>query len=393
MRSDGQGDNLFLSSIVALNPDTGEYLWHYQETPGETWDYTATQSIILADLEIEGETRKIIMHAPKNGFFFVIDRKTGSLISAEAFVEGVNWATGYDLETGRPIEVEAARFYRTGEMFIANPGPIGAHNWQPMAYSPMTGLAYIPANVVPSRYIPPTTEDHSALSPIGYNTGTNLEDTALPRDPAMLREIIKTVRGSLVAWDPIARETRWTVDYTTPWNSGILTTAGNLVFQGTATGQFKAYAADTGQELWSMDVQSGVLRLDGSGALPEAPEIEQVALDPPESTGTAEQIARGEQLYLRYCMVCHGEGAVGGGVNPDIRFSGYLTSADDWQEVVVNGAMAQNGMPRFSNVLTARSADLIRLYVVDKANDDRDLMLADSSEDESAGDDPVDSDT
>ncbi|WP_299323599.1 PQQ-dependent dehydrogenase, methanol/ethanol family [Parasphingopyxis sp.] len=416
-RSNGQGDNLFLSSIVALNPDTGEYLWHYQQTPGETWDYTATQSIILADLELDGESRPVILHAPKNGFFFVIDRETGSLLSAEPFVEGVNWATGYDLATGRPIENPEARFYRTGEMFIANPGPIGAHNWQPMAFSPMTGLAYIPANIVPSVFLPPTTDDHSALSPIGFNTGTNIEDTALPRDEAAMRAMISAVRGQLVAWDPVAQEARWTIDYDTPWNGGILTTAGNLVFQGTATGQFKAYAADTGEELWSMDVQSGVLagastflidgvqhigfttgrggafqitagaaditagqvpnvprlivlRLDGTGVLPAAPDMERELLDPPASTGTPEQIARGEQLYLRYCMVCHGEGAVGGGINPDMRFSGYLTSAEAWQDVVRGGSLAENGMPSFTSVLPAELAETIRLYVIDKASED-----------------------
>ena len=417
VRSNGQGDNLFLSSIVALNPDTGEYLWHYQETPGETWDYTATQSIILVDIEIDGESRKVMLHAPKNGFFFVIDRQTGSLLSTEPFVEGVNWATGYDLATGRPIENPEARFYRTGEMFIANPGPIGAHNWQPMAFSPITGLAYVPANIVPQAFIPPTTEDHSALGPIGFNTGTNLEDGALPRDQATLRSLISTVRGQLVAWDPVAQEARWTVDYDTPWNGGILTTAGNLVFQGTATGQFKAYAAYSGDELWSMEVQSGVLagastfsidgvqhiafttgrggafqitagaaditagqvpnvprlivlRLDGTGVLPTPPEMERELLDPPESTGTPEQIARGQQLYLRYCMVCHGEGAVGGGINPDMRFSGYLTDGEDWRDVVLGGALAENGMPSFTSVLAPKLAETIRLYVIDKANED-----------------------
>lgn len=417
VRSDGQGDNLFLSSIVALNPDTGEYLWHYQETPGETWDFTATQSMILTDLEIDGETRQVILHAPKNGFFFVVDRETGSLISAEAFVDGVNWATGYNLETGRPIENPAARFYRTGEMFIANPGPIGAHNWQPMAFNPMTGLAYIPANIAPQLLLPATEDAHSELSPIGFNTGTNIADTALPRDEATMRALIATVSGQLVAWDPVAQEARWTVDYTTPWNGGILTTAGNLVFQGTATGQFKAYAADTGEELWSMDTQTGVLagastflidgvqhiafttgrggafqitagaaditagqvpniprlivlRLDGSGVLPDAPDMEQQLLDPPESTGTAEQIAQGERLFMRYCMVCHGEGAVGGGINPDVRFSGYLTDAEAWLSVVRGGSLAENGMPSFTSVLPAELAETIRLYVIDKANED-----------------------
>ncbi|MBC2778409.1 PQQ-dependent dehydrogenase, methanol/ethanol family [Parasphingopyxis marina] len=414
LRSNGQGDNLFLSSIVALDPDTGEYLWHYQETPGETWDYTATQPIILADVEIDGRPRKVLMHAPKNGFFFVIDRETGSLISADAFVEGINWATGYD-DQGRPIENEAARFYRTGEPFIASPGPIGAHNWQPMAFSPQTGLVYIPANIAPQIYIPPGDEEQAQLSPVGFNTGTNLFDAFLPRDEATLQAAMASLRGQLVAWDPVAREARWRVDYPTPWNGGILTTAGGLVLQGTATGEFKAYDAATGEELWSMDVQSGVLagastylvdgeqyiafttsrggaytitagqsdmtagqvpniprlivlRIGGTGVLPDAPDLSAVQLNPPEATGTPEQLVQGERLYTRYCMICHGEGAGGGGVNPDLRFSGALGDAAAWRALVLGETLRANGMPDFSDVLNPARADAIRHYVIDKAN-------------------------
>jgi quinohemoprotein ethanol dehydrogenase len=415
LRSNGQGDNLFLSSIVALNPDTGEYLWHYQETPGETWDYTATQSIILAELSIDEEDRQVLMHAPKNGFFFVIDRENGDLVSADAYIDGVNWATGYDLATGRPIENEAARFYRTGEPFLINPGPIGAHNWQPMAFSPETGLAYIPANIAPNIHIPPADEEQSALSPVGFNTGNNWLDGFLPRDEATIAATIATVSGQLVAWDPVAQEARWTVDYTTPWNGGILATAGGLVFQGTATGQFKAYDAATGDEVWSMDVQSGVLagastylvdgvqhiafttgrggaftitagaaditagvvpnvprlivlRLDGSGALPAAPDTGAIPLEPPASTGTPEQITSGERYYFRYCMVCHGEGVVGGGVNPDLRFSGFLTDANAWRDAVLGAALRANGMPNFTSVLSEDRAEEIRHYIIEKAN-------------------------
>ena len=149
LRSGGEGDNLFLSSIVAVNPDTGKYLWHYQETPAESWDYTATQHIIQAEMPIDGKMRKVLYHAPKNGFFFVIDRLDGTLISAEPFVEGINWATGYDMKTGRPIENPDARFYKTGKPFIAIPGALGAHNWHPMSYNPNTGLVYIPAQQIP----------------------------------------------------------------------------------------------------------------------------------------------------------------------------------------------------------------------------------------------------
>lgn len=431
LRSEGQGDNLFLSSIVALDPDSGEYLWHYQQTPGESWDYTATQHIILADLELpvrdedgeiveteagepRTETRKVLMQAPKNGFFFVIDRTNGELISAEPFVEGINWASGYDMETGRPIENEAARFYRTGEPFISNPGPIGAHNWQPMAYNPQTGLVYIPANIAPQVHIPPAGEEQTALSEMGFNAGTNMFDIALPQDESAIRAAVAMVTGQLVAFDPVAGEVRWTVDYPTPWNGGILTTAGGLVFQGTAMGQFKAYDARTGEELWSMDTRSGVLagastylvdgiqyvafttgrggafaitagradrareipniprlivlRLGGDGALPPGPEGTVRRLDPPESTGSEEQIAQGQRLYNRYCLVCHGEGAVGGGVNPDLRFSAVLDNDAAWRDIVMGGALRDTGMPSFSPVLEQAGAEAIRHYVIDKAN-------------------------
>lgn len=421
LRSNGEGDNLFLSSIVALNPETGEYIWHYQETPGETWDYTATQHIIQATLTIDGEERQVLMHAPKNGFFFVIDRTDGELISAKPFVEGLNWAEGYG-EDGRPIENPASRFYRTGEPFLAIPGPLGAHNWQPMAFNPNSGLVYIPANQVPSAYVPPGAED-VARGDIGYNTGINFRDIALPEDPEFMRAAIAAVTGQLVAYDPVAGEVRWTVDYPTPWNGGLLTTAGNLVFQGTMTGQFKAYNAETGDELWSMDTQSGVLagastfyvdgvqhiafttgrggaftitagraditarevpnvprlivlRIGGTGVLPDAPDADAIALEPPESTGTDQQIELGRQLYTRYCMVCHGDAAVGGGVNPDLRFSGYLTSEDAWNQAVLEGALTENGMPNFSAVLNTARADAIRHYVIHKANWDLDQMRA-----------------
>ena len=158
VRSGGEGDNLFLSSIVAVKPDTGEYLWHYQATPAETWDYTGTQHIIQAELDIDGQKRKVLYQAPKNGFFFVIDRVDGTLIDANPFVDNINWATGYDLETGRPIENPEARFYKTGKPFIAIPGALGAHNWHPMSYNPGTGLVYIPAQQIPQAYAVQDTE-------------------------------------------------------------------------------------------------------------------------------------------------------------------------------------------------------------------------------------------
>ncbi len=184
VRSGGEGDNLFLSSIVAVKPDTGEYLWHYQATPAETWDYTGTQHIIQAELEIDGQMRKVLYQAPKNGFFFVIDRLDGTLIDANPFVEGINWASGYDMETGRPIEIPEARYHKTGEFFMAIPGALGAHNWHPMSYNPATGLVYIPAQQIPQAYANQANDFDRKRERKGFNVGLSLTATLLPVDKA-----------------------------------------------------------------------------------------------------------------------------------------------------------------------------------------------------------------
>ena len=156
LRSDGKGDNLFLGSIVALDPDTGDYLWHYQQTPGERWDYKSAMDIVLADMAVDGEERKVILHAPTNGFFYVLDRTNGNLISAEKYTKST-WADRIDLETGRPVLTDAAE-YRTGPKLLY-PSPFGGHNWQAMSYNPETGLVYIPHTKMPARYeVGPTPE-------------------------------------------------------------------------------------------------------------------------------------------------------------------------------------------------------------------------------------------
>lgn len=412
-RSAGEGDNLFLSSIVALDPDTGKYLWHYQETPGETWDFTATQPIILADMLVEGKPRKVLMQAPKNGFFFVIDRTDGSLISAEPFINGVNWATGYDPDTGRPIENPDARFYKTGKPFLAMPGAIGAHNWQPMSYSPKTGLVYIPAQYVAMGYLPPEIGLYDR-KPLGFNVGADNEGISLPDDDSAIKAAVAATTGQLVAFDPVTGKARWTVDYPTPWNGGTLATAGGLVFQGTAMGEMHGYDADTGELLWSYDVQSGVLgapstflidgeqyiafltskggvyplvagragarsnpipniprlvvmKLGGTVKLPTLPKTEPVAWDPPEQFGTPAQVAQGRRLYQRYCLVCHGEGAVGGGVLPDLRRSGTLANQQAWNEVLRQGSLSSQGMVSFAPVMSEAETDSIRAYAIDRA--------------------------
>lgn len=413
-RSNGEGDNLFLSSIVALKPDTGEYLWHYQGTPGESWDFTATQHIILADLNIDEQPRKVLMQAPKNGFFYVVDRTNGKLIDAKPFVDGVNWATGYDLETGRPIENPDARFYKTGKLFISSPAAIGAHNWHPMSFSPNTGLTYIPANQIAAGYLPQITELDKTRKPIGFNVGGNLAGFELPEDKAQKKAAIAATTGALVAYDPVKGKVAWKVKYPTPWNGGTLATAGGLVFQGTATGEMRAYDAENGEQLWSYNVQSGVIggpstfmvngeqylafftskggafpltageaggvsnavpnipqlivmKLGGDKKLPELPEEEPFIWAPPEQFAADEQVKEGHQLYMRYCLVCHGAGAVGGGVTPDLRRSGTIADKDVFASVVYDGALSENGMVSFKPVMDKGQVDLVRAYIIQQA--------------------------
>ncbi|MGB1456283.1 PQQ-dependent dehydrogenase, methanol/ethanol family, partial [Spongiibacter marinus] len=253
VRSPEGGDNLYLSSIVALDPDSGEYLWHYQETPAETWDYTATQHIMLADMEVDGATRKVIWHAPKNGFFFVIDRENGQLLSAEPYAD-VNWATHYDMATGRPVETDIAR-YPDGPELI-RPSSMGAHNWQPMAYSPETGYVYIPA--ISSLFQYEDVQDY--LHRWGqWNLGIPLQQPPLP-DPILAQLMTtKMTRGSLLAWDPKTQSAAWELPHKLTWNGGLLATAGGLVFQGTAEGEVIAVDAKTGDKLWTFDAKTGVM--------------------------------------------------------------------------------------------------------------------------------------
>lgn len=420
LRSGGEGDNLFLSSIVAVKPDTGEYLWHYQETPGETWDYTATQHIIQAEIDWpDGKggnaKRKVIFHAPKNGFFFVIDRSNGKLLAANPFVDGINWASGYDLKTGRPIEKPEARFYKTGKPFIGNPGALGAHNWHPMSYNPATGLVYIPAQQIPQGYVLPVNARDGQRQTIGFNIGGSFVATALPDDKAVYKAAVAATTGRLVAFDPKAGKVKWAVDYPAAWNGGTMTTAGNLVFQGTSTGRFRAYAADSGKQLLDLDMQSGVvsapstytingeqyvafltskggafplvagvaggvtrkipniprlvvLKLGGKAAFPALADKGKVDWNPPKQTATPAQLATGKLLYTRNCLVCHGDSAIGNGFTPDLRVSGALASAEAWQTIVRDGALKERGMVGFASVLSAAESDAIRHYVIERSH-------------------------
>ena len=413
-RSNGEGDNWFLSSIVAVDASTGAYKWHYQETPGETWDYTATQPIILAEQAVNGNPTKVLYHAPKNGFFFTINRSNGKLIDAKPFVDGINWATGYDLATERPIENPEARFYKTGKPFIAIPGALGAHNWHPMSYNPATGLVYIPAQQIPQGYLADMDElDRRKV--LGFNIGASLNKTMLPDDKAAYRAAVAATTGRLVAFDPRTGKVAWAVDHPAAWNGGTMTTAGNLVFQGTSLGRFRAYTADTGKQLLDLDMQSGivsapstfrvggvqyvafmtskggafplvagvaggatrkipniprlvVLKIGGTGKLPAPPATTTLAWNPPPLTASATQVAAGKAQFGRYCMVCHGDSAIGNGFTPDLRVSGTLANVEAWKSVVIDGALKDRGMVSFAKVLTPQDAEAIRAYVIERSN-------------------------
>ncbi len=405
IRSAGKGDNLFLSSIVALRPATGEYVWHYQTTPGESWDYTATQHIMLADLPIGGATRKVLMQAPKNGFFYVLDRGTGELLSATPYVP-INWATGVDLKTGRPIENPEARYL--DKPMLIKPSYYGGHNWNPMAFNPKTGLVYIPTLDIPMAY------GHDAsfkFRPGQSNLGIDMLVVALPNDVATRRAIKSMLKGDLIAWDPVNQKEAWRVTLAGPGNGGVLATAGNLVFQGTADGRFVAYRADTGEKLWETPTQSGVVaapmtyeidgeqyvavmagwggaislvsgaltpnsgsnqrrllvyKLGGKATLPTPPAVMVQHPEPPPATDDAKTLLQGKLLYQTNCIGCHGDSAQGNNVLPDLRFSPMLQPAA-WNSVVLDGARQANGMISFRKFLGDADVEAIRAYVISEA--------------------------
>ena len=252
-RSPKGGDNLFASSIVAVNADTGAYVWHFQTTPGDSWDFDSTQTLTLADLTIGGRPRRVIMQASKNGFFYVIDRKTGKLISANNYVP-VTWAKGIDQATGRPIEAGDAHYVKAPT--VQFPSSFGGHNWQPMSFSPKTGLVYIPAQEVPGAY---GTDTRFGYEPGQWNTATDTGLNTLPADAKARAAMKNAFRGELIAWDPAAQKEVWRATHKGPWNGGTLATGGGLVFQGTADGHFNAYDAKTGRPLWSTETYTATL--------------------------------------------------------------------------------------------------------------------------------------
>jgi len=386
--SPGGGDNLFLASIIALDVETGEYIWHYQANPGETWDFNNNMDIELTTLEIDGQQRDVILHAPKNGFFYVLDRKDGRLISAEQFANTVTWAERIDLATGRPVENPKAR-YPNGAFFIGYPGQWGAHPVAAMSFNRKTGLVYIP-----------TTESYTV-----YSDAPDLEHWTHPPSTSMhVSSGIGAARWNvppqsppysyLQAWDPVAGKRVWEVRLIGMQNGAALSTAGNLVFQGQVTGEISAYAADSGQKLWSFDARVGVgaqpmtylvdgkqyitvlagwrgtgasglptewnyytqqrrvltFALDGGANLPVVETPVPPLLDDPELVIDEAKAALGMQVFHRNCHVCHGPRLISGGAAPDLRRGGTTMSVEGLSAVLQQGALLSRGMPQFEEM-------------------------------------------
>lgn len=398
VRSPGGGDNLFLASIVALDADTGEYVWHYQTNPGESWDYNSAMDIELATLDIDGQPRDVILHAPKNGFFYVIERGTGKLVSAEKFV-AVNWAEKIDLATGRPVENPAAR-YPDEKGFVMRPGPMGGHNAQPMSFSPVTGLAYIPAQET-AHFFTDTGVDRDNWQPTPGGMGYNVAVTfAPPPKPLPERETF------LLAWDPIKQAEAWRVPLPVQSGGGIISTAGNLVFAGTSMGRFEAYDARNGKTLWSFDAQTGIssqpvtYSVDGKQYItllagyrgivdpspwdyrtqrrrvltfamggteklpPPPPSVEKQFVDDPEFVVDAAMADRGARLYgAARCTSCHGVALQAGGMAPDLRESAVPLSAEVFAQVINDGMLREQGMPAFPE-FSAEDREALRHFIV-----------------------------
>lgn len=407
LRSNGEGDNLYLSSIVALDVDDGSVDWYYQTTPADNWDYTAVQPLMLADLPINGVLRKVIMQAPKNGFFYVLDRESGDLISADPYAE-VTWASGIDLESGRPIETAQAR-YDNAISFVM-PGPSGAHNWHPMSFNPATGLVYLPT--MQGTSFPYSMEEGFVHKPGTWNIGVtmgSMVDMPLRPDGLYTPGTGPETRspGALLAWDPLAREPRWVVDYPFNINGGTLATAGNLVFQGGADGMLRSFTADAGDLVWEVDLGVGIMappvtyELDGkqylsvlvgwggsagligpsdSGAykgegrlwtftLGGDRNIEPVqGQELPELTAIdfnddPEILALGEDIYGKRCMICHGAGGASGGSLADLRYAAPATY-DIMQNIVRDGAYGGRGMPNLGEWISVEEVEAVKNWLL-----------------------------
>ena len=402
VREPKHDDDLYSASIIAVKPDTGEYVWHYQETPGDSWDYDAVSPMMTADLVIGGEKRHVILQPSKNGFFYVLEAATGKLISADPFTV-VNWATRVDMSTGRPVVVPAARYEK--EPWDLAPGVQGGHSWHPNAFSPLTGLIYIPAWEAYFTMAGPAPGRRAAPRG-GFNLGI---DMGVRLKPGELKPYDRRgVRGRLEAWDPVARKIVWeTAPFTTGLpTSGVLATAGNLVFMGDGSGKvLSAYNARTGAKLWSFDAQTAVFAapisyeldgvqyvaasvggtaqggyfaptharmlvfaLGGKAVLPVPEPYTPPQLNPPPLTAAADTVAHGGELYSRYCSVCHGANGMQARTSfPNLTVTPLLWTQAGFDEVVLQGERTDKGMGSFATDLTAADAVAVRDYLISRA--------------------------
>jgi len=402
LRSPGGGDNLFLASILAVRPRTGRLVWYYQTTPGEHWDYTATQHMILADLEIGGRPRKVLMQAPKNGFFYVLDRETGELLSAEPYVH-VSWASRVDLATGRPVERPEAVWEEHAAMVA--PAVVGGHNWHPMSFHPGTGLVYLPASETAYLYRP---DPQFRFRPGRFNTAEDLGGVAAAIEGFEELNLVSCSPTRLLAWDPVRQRRVWEVEQATGVPGGVLSTAGGLVFQGSGTGVFAAYDARSGERLWASEVGIGVMappityevageqyvavlagvggsqgghyarldyqndgrilawKLGGKAAMPPVQRRAPRAVEAPRIPVSAKRRERGRRLYADHCMRCHGMGTKSSGLYPDLRYASRAVH-EQWNDIVLGGIRAGGGMASFADVLSAADARDIQAYVSERA--------------------------
>lgn len=409
IRSPRGGDNLFLSSVVALDADTGAYRWHHQMNPGESWDYNAAMDMQLTTLSLNGRQHDVLMTAPKDGFFYVIDRATGKLLSAQKWAQYVNWAERVDLVSGRPVENPAARFPGGSGFWMFPGGGLGAHSTQPMAYSPQTRLVYIPETSHVQYYSDRGVDRAKWKFGSTFEVGTGLSSAAA--DPP--KEPLPKAQGALVAWDPEHARRAWTIPMKALVNGGVTATAGNLVIQGRADGDFVIYAADTGKELWRFFAQNGILgqpitylagakqyitvivgyggvagatasgasgrteplweyrsqkrrvltfALQGQAQLPKFEPYRKAYLDDRSFQVDAAKEAAGANLYGRQCPLCHGFGLNSGGTAPDLRESHFPMQFDALKAILHDGALEPNGMPKFAE-FTDEQIESLQHYV------------------------------
>ncbi|HUK01058.1 MAG TPA: PQQ-dependent dehydrogenase, methanol/ethanol family [Steroidobacteraceae bacterium] len=395
VRSPGSGDNLFTASIVALDASTGKYVWHYQETPAEGFDFDSTAQISTADLVIDGKKRHVVMHAPKNGVFYVLDAVSGKVLSAKLFIPSANWLTGFD-EQFRPIPNPDANYGKTGKGYWL----VGfqSHVWYPMSFNPVTGLVYLPTNYGSYGYV----------AEAGAKMGNQLLSINVAKRPEGPPPKLEGAGNYLLAWDPVKQKAAWT-QREGSGRSGTMTTAGNLVFQGTNPHNFTAFRADTGEKVWTADSQAQIVggsasyavdgeqyvavvaagqgffggggywapnyarllvyKLDGKATLPPTQPYTPPPLNPPPEFGDATQLSKGETQYNSHCASCHGNNTARiSSLFPDLRYAGALWAADAFKAIVIDGGLQVNGMVSFRKVLTVQDAEAIRAYVVHVAN-------------------------